>query len=53
LSSSRIYYDPYDPENKSSNIGAGTKELDSSPKTPWIMTLEFSNKKLTTDTQFK
>lgn len=50
VSSSRIYYDPY-PEQ--SNIGARYKEMLSSQRLPWILAIEFSNKKLAGQNQWQ
>jgi hypothetical protein len=44
LAASRIYYDP-DYEN--SRIGIVFKELFEQKRTPWVISLQFDNKKLT------
>lgn len=50
ISSSKIHYDPY-PEN--SNINARYKEMLSSTRTPWILAIEFSSKKLGGQSQWQ
>lgn len=50
LSSSRIYYDP-DPEH--SNIGARYKQMTTYKRTPWVLSIQFSNKKLTSQIQWQ
>ncbi len=50
ISSSKIYYDPY-PEN--SNIDARYKEMSNHQRLPWILAIEFSNKKLAGQNQWQ
>lgn len=50
ISSTRIYYDPYP---QFSNINARFKEMSNDQRLPWILAIEFSNKKLAGQNQWQ